>query len=58
MGKRKKVGDDKDEVGKTGSPPSSTENEKAQEGERNRPLSVPKIGKDEVGGGMRGGGLH
>jgi hypothetical protein len=48
MTKHKKVGDEKDEVGKRGSPPSSTKNERAQKGKKGG-HSLPKVGKREVG---------
>ena len=57
MSKHKKVGDKKDKVGKAGSPPSGTENEKAREG-KDDAVNVPKTPKKDVGGGERGGGLH
>lgn len=56
MSKHKKVGDRKDEVGKAGSPPSGTENERSQKGETKRP-AMPKISKGDVGG-SGGGKLH
>lgn len=56
MSKHKRAGDDKEEVGKAGSTPSSTENEKAQAG-RDDAERVPKISKKDVGG-ESGGPLH
>jgi hypothetical protein len=57
MSKHQRDGDEKMEVGKAGSPPSGTENEKAQSEKDERPVA-PKIPKEDVGGGERGGGLH
>ncbi|HEX8747662.1 MAG TPA: hypothetical protein VF717_10725 [Pyrinomonadaceae bacterium] len=56
MSKHKKAGDRKAEVGKAGSPPSGTENEKPRD-EKDESTSVPKVGKKDVGG-EAGGGLH
>jgi hypothetical protein len=47
MSKHKRVGDKKDKVGKAGSPPSGTENEKARQGKDDEP-GLPKLSKDEV----------
>lgn len=56
MSKHKKVGDEKERVGKTGSPPSSTKNEKRRKG-KNDKQRMPKVSKGDVGG-ERGGALH
>ncbi|HEX8174856.1 MAG TPA: hypothetical protein VF543_07040 [Pyrinomonadaceae bacterium] len=58
MSKHKKVGDEKTKVGKAGSPPSGTENEKPRD-EKDKRASLPKVSKKDVGGGdEKGGGLH
>ncbi|MBD0370124.1 MAG: hypothetical protein ICV60_04765 [Pyrinomonadaceae bacterium] len=57
MSKHKRAGDEKAEVGKSGAPPSGTENEKAVD-EKEESRSVPKVSKKDVGEGSRGGGLH
>jgi hypothetical protein len=57
MSKHKKAGDKRDKVGKAGSPPSNTRNEKPRKGKAKR-TSLPKESKKDVGGGERGGGLH
>jgi hypothetical protein len=57
MSKHEKVSDEKKKVGKAGSPPSGTENEKARD-KKDKRQSVPKVDKGEVGGGESGGGLH
>lgn len=59
MSKHKRVGDEKEKVGKAGAPASGTKNEQpADEGEES--ASLPKVSKKETGGGERrgGGGLH
>jgi hypothetical protein len=56
MGKHEKV-DKKDKVGKAGSVPSATKNEKARKG-KGRQSSLPKEGKQDSGSERRGGGLH
>lgn len=57
MSKHKKAGDEKTKVGKAGSPPSGTKNEKPRDGKGER-ATVPKVSKKDVGGGETGGGLH
>lgn len=57
MSKHKKAGDKRDKVGKAGSPPSATENEKKRTEDKERE-NVPKTSKHDVGGGETGGGLH
>jgi hypothetical protein len=57
MSKHKKAGDKRDKVGKAGSPPSNTENEKPRTGKGKR-TSMPKEGKKDSGSERRGGGLH
>jgi hypothetical protein len=57
MSKHKRVGDEKDSVGKAGSPPSGTENEKPRKGKDDQ-SSVPKVSKDDVGGFHKGKPLH
>lgn len=58
MSKHKKGGDKKREVGKAGSPPSGTENEKPAKRKDER-AGTPKVGKKDLGGGEDGGGgLH
>jgi hypothetical protein len=57
MSKHKKAGDKRDKVGKAGSPPSGTENEKAREGKDDR-ASLPKTKKEDAGGADRGKPLH
>lgn len=56
MSKNKKVGDKKREVGKGGSPPSGTKNEKPAARKVDRG-GMPKTGKKDVSN-ERGGGLH
>ena len=51
MSKHKRGGDDK-KVGKAGSPPSGTKNERPRE-DKKKEEHLPKIGKKK-----RGGGLH
>lgn len=64
MSKHKRVGDKKERVGKAGSPPSGTKNEKAREGKKDKGR-LPKVSKSNVGGesgggdeGGGGGALH
>lgn len=57
MSKHKKAGDKRDKVGKAGSPPSATENEKPRDKDKDSG-SVPKVSKHDVGQGEKGGGLH
>jgi hypothetical protein len=56
MSKNKRAGNAK-KVGKAGSPPSGTKNEKPRDGKDKRE-SVAKVSKKDVGGGEPGGGLH
>ena len=50
MSKHKRAGDKRDEVGKAGSPPSATENERAQEEKgKERDDALPGVSKREVG---------
>lgn len=57
MSKHKRVGDGKRKVGKAGSPPSGTKNEKPAK-EKDERNNVPKSSKKDVGNGETGGGLH
>lgn len=57
MSKHKKAGDQREKVGKAGSPPSGTENEKPRD-EKADHKSTPKESKVDAGGERRGGGLH
>jgi hypothetical protein len=57
MSKHKKAGDKREEVGKAGSPPSGTENEKPRE-EKDDRARVPKTKKDKSGGVDEGRPLH
>jgi hypothetical protein len=57
MSKHKKAGDKRDEVGKAGSPPSGTQNEKPRDEDKEQE-SVPKVSKKDVGEGRTGGRLH
>lgn len=50
MSKHKRAGDKRDKVGKAGSPPSNTENERAQGGGKEKERAQPKMSKHEVGG--------
>lgn len=56
MSKHKRAGDEK-KVGKAGSPPSGTKNEKPRD-KKDKRESVPTVSKKDVGGGETGGGLH
>jgi hypothetical protein len=48
MSKHKRAGDKKDKVGKAGSPPSGTENERPPEG-KEKERGQPDVSKREVG---------
>lgn len=57
MNKQKKAGDKRGKVGKSGSPPSNSRQEKVRGGKGEQGL--PKVSKKDIGSGrQRGGRLH
>ena len=57
MSKQKRVGEEKEKVGKAGSPSSATKNEKRRN-PRDKKQSMPKLSKSDVDGGKQGRTLH
>lgn len=57
MSKHKPVGDDKEKVGKRGSPPSAAKSEKRRKASDDK-QSLPKVGKQDVGRSRRNKALH